>query len=128
MSEKQDAERRMSVAWRENIEVIAGQYSPRDTRESWLARAARRAGITYRQAKGLYYGETTDPKVSVADRVRSAAGKARSEALALAGEYEAIAGRINALRHTDEDFHCNEIAALIATARALRDLAGTGDS
>lgn len=36
---------------------LAGPRGWHDTRESWLARGARRAGITLRRAKALFYAE-----------------------------------------------------------------------
>jgi hypothetical protein len=33
-----------------------------DTREHWLDAVARKAGISYRAAKGIFYGEITDPE------------------------------------------------------------------
>lgn len=36
---------------------LAGQRGWHDTRESWLARGARKAGITLRRAKALFYEE-----------------------------------------------------------------------
>ena len=107
------------VQWRDEITIIAGVYQPSDTRESWLARAARKAHISFRQAKAFWYGECTDPRYSVALRVRSAADQARKEAAQLASQFESIAGGLNA---RDPDFHVHEIVALIDTARALRGL------
>jgi hypothetical protein len=105
------------LSWADEIEVIAGPRLANDTRESWLARAARRAGITFRQCRALYYGETVDPKVSVAIGVVAAAQAARREAAALASRFEAAAGGLNAI---DSDFHSSDIAALIHAARRLR--------
>lgn len=110
---------KMDTIWREEITVIAGPYSPSDTRESWLSRAARRAGVSVRTAKSLFYGETIDPRDSVAQRVRGAAAQARKSAIEQARQYEHIAA---SLAHKDEDFHGADIVALIDTARALRGL------
>jgi len=125
MSEKSD-ENRMGRAlnWRDDLSVIAGPLQPGDTRESWLSRAARRSKISFRQAKALWYGECHDPKYSVALSVRSAAERARHEAIELAGRFETIAGGLNA---KDQDFHSEDIVALIGAARALRNLDSTGD-
>lgn len=121
MSECSDGKRKMSraVVWAAEIRVIAGPVMPGDTRESWLARAARKAGITYRQCKALFYSETVDPKHSVASGVLEAAAKAREEARALAAQFETIAGSLNA---KDPDFHSEDVLALIDTARTLRGL------
>lgn len=110
-----------AVNWSEMIGVIAGPMAPSDTRESWLARAARRAGITYRQAKALRYGETRDPKHSVAVSVLSAADRARideamCDARKTAENYHRFA---EMLTHVDADFHRHQIDALVAAARIL---------
>lgn len=57
---------------REAIVAIAGGREDADNRESMIRRAASRAGISYRQAKGLYYGETKDPRASIAQRINQA--------------------------------------------------------
>jgi len=62
------------------IMTLAGPRGENDTRESMLARAARRAGISHRQARALYYGEAKDPKSSVVERVRSTLKKANEKA------------------------------------------------
>ena len=54
------------------IVALAGSRSWSDSRESMIARAARKAGLTFRQARSLYYGETADPKFSVVQKVREA--------------------------------------------------------
>lgn len=131
MSESSNGKRKMSAAvnWSEMIGVIAGPKLPGDTGESWLARAARRAGITYRQAKALKYGETTDPKHSVASRVLSAAdqakiAQAKHHATELADIFQSTA---TSLRNVDEDFHRPDIDALVAAARVLGAVDRAGD-
>lgn len=66
--------RAMSIAaeMHQSIRTLAGPRGENDTRESMLARAARRAGISQRQARALFYGEAKDPKSSVVERVRAA--------------------------------------------------------
>lgn len=108
-----------AINWRDEIALVAGPYD--GNRKGWLSRAARKSGATYRQIKALYYGETTDPKLSVAESVLAAA---RVEAMALASQFESIAGGLNA---TDSDFHCHDINALIDTARKLRGLDSAGN-
>lgn len=51
---------------------LAGPKDWIDTRQRWLERAARRAGISFRAAKALYYGETPDPRSSVVEKIRAA--------------------------------------------------------
>jgi hypothetical protein len=124
---KAKTENRMSttVNWKGEIGTIAGAFLPSDTKESWLARAAAAAKVSFRQVRSLYYGQTTDPKYSVAVKVLSAADRARleeaqSDARKVADIYR---GRAEALAHIDEDFHRPEIDALVTAARIL----GGGD-
>jgi tRNA C32,U32 (ribose-2'-O)-methylase TrmJ len=61
------------------IAALAGPRGLYDTRESMLARAARRAGITFGQAKRLFYAELPNPSASLADKVRAAAAAAQED-------------------------------------------------
>lgn len=106
-----------TLDWQQYISEVAGPMKNSDTRESWLARAARRSRISYRQIKALYYGQTKDPRTSIAIGVLSAADKARAEASALASQFENLAGSLNA---KDEDFYSPDVLALIDAARRLR--------
>jgi hypothetical protein len=107
---------------RELVEAVAGPRTINDSRESWLRRAARLAGTSYRQAKSLFYSEITDPHHPTVTKFKEAAG--RHEARLIAQQFERAAV---ALDHRDSDFHCNDIAALLHAARALRNLDSTGD-
>ena len=49
-----------------NLIAVAGERKWSDTRESWLSRAAKECGITYRAAKSILYGETENPRGGVA--------------------------------------------------------------
>lgn len=119
MSETSDGFWKMSsvLDWAGQIGVIAGPYQSSDTRESWLARAARKAGITHRQCKALYYGEITDPKTSVAYGVLKAAEEARSSALKLAATFETAAGK---MQNGNADVYREEILLLVREALRLR--------
>jgi hypothetical protein len=55
-----------------SIEQLCGPRDFHDTRESWLARGARRAGISYRAAKAFFYRETRNPRSSDVEAVRAA--------------------------------------------------------
>ena len=57
---------------RDAIIEIAGERGAFDTRQSWLARAARRAGISVSMATRLFHEYVDDPKTSIVERVRSA--------------------------------------------------------
>ena len=119
MSETSDEKMGRVLNWQSEISAVAGPMLAGDTRESWLARAAHRSRLSFRQVKALYYGECKDPKTSVAIGVLSAANKARNEASELASRFESLAGGLNA---KDADFHGADILALIDAARALRGL------
>ena len=106
-----------TVDWQTEISAIAGPYRPSDTRESWLARAARKSTATFWHIKALYYNELTDPKYSVAYKVLSAAEKARAEASELASRFESLAGAMNG---ADKNFHSEDVLMLIHAARQLR--------
>lgn len=97
-----------SARMRELIAAVAGPRLWSDTRESWLARAARGAGISYRQVKSLWYAEITDVNHRSARLMRDAAEK-----------YEALAFSLN---HMDAEFHQHDIAALLDLARSIRNL------
>lgn len=72
----------MSIAaeMHQSIRTLAGPRGNHDTRETMLARAAWRAGISSRQARSLYYQESKDPKSSVVERVRAAIARANQKA------------------------------------------------
>jgi hypothetical protein len=110
-----------SINWQAEISAIAGAIGIHDSRESWLRRAARKAGLTEWHVKALFYGELKDPKWSVAYKVLSAAekarlGEARRDAKQIADIYLSTAAT---LAHTDSDFHSTAIASLVEAARIL---------
>jgi hypothetical protein len=97
----------MSVAleMKSSIVALAGARSDCDTRESMIARAARRAGIGFRIAKAFYYGETRNPRSDAVEKVRAAVRqtqeqRARREAIELANR---IATLEAALRSANPD-------------------------
>ena len=118
MSEKFSRSRKV----RELVEAGGGPMRANDNRESWLRRAARMAGTSYRQAKALFYSEISGPYHPTITRFKEAAGK--HEAIQLAEQYERVAV---ALDHRDSDFHSNDIATLLTQALALRNLVGPGN-
>ncbi len=109
---------------REAVAAVAGPKEWSDTRETWNARAARRANVSYRQAKALFYGEITDPEHKAVRRMRDAAVRyGQAEAQEMAARFETIAEAMNA---GNADRYSKDIAALLDAARALRGLAGAG--
>jgi hypothetical protein len=113
----------MSV--REAIGVIAGPRGWGDTRESWLASAARKTkSISFRTMRSLWTGEISEENKpdhwAIREIKRQAAiYKAREEAKNVAAQYESIAER---LVSTDPDFYSADVAALVHAARILRGL------
>ncbi len=107
---------------RELVIAVAGPRTFSDTRETWLRRAARRAGVSFRQVKALWYGEITDPHHRSARLLQDAAMKRAKE---LAGTFENVARRMET---TDPDFFSADVATLISVARQLRGQGGAGDS
>ena len=109
---------------RELVAAVAGERGWGETRESWLSKAARRAGISFRAAKAIFYGEITDENHRAARLLRDAAEqKAKDEAATLATRFETIAGAMNA---SDPDFYSADVAALVYAARTLRGLDRAG--
>lgn len=108
-----------AVNWQNEIATIAGPYT--GNRKGWLARASLRAGTTFRVIKGLYYGEYNNPSHETAQKILTAADKARlqearEDAFKVADYFNRHAA---ALASIDPDFHGPEIDALIAAARAI---------
>lgn len=90
---------------KDGIARLCGPRAVHDNRESWLARGARRAGISYRQAKSLFYSESEDPSGQVVWRVlhalkeldRKAEEKARESGGTLEGRLDAVEAALAAL-------------------------------
>lgn len=110
----------MDGSIRELVAEVAGARSWSDNRKSWLSRAARRAGLSYRSVRALWYGEITDTS-RAARLMRMTAERiaADREMKHLADKFEAMAAR---LRAKDADFHREDAASLCESARRLRGL------
>lgn len=102
---------------RELVVAAAGPRLDTDTRDSWLRRAARNAGTSFRQTKALFYGEINDPHHRTVTKFREAAG--RHEARNLAAQFESLARSLNV---RDQDFYQQDVAALLHAARAISNL------
>lgn len=107
---------------REAITML-GHDAP--TREGMLASAARRAGISFSQAKRIFYGETTDPKASVRQKIERALQKlnerAEAHARAKLNETADIAQLVARAVEVDAELR-REIVALV-----FRKLTGARD-
>lgn len=99
----------LSIEMRQAIIRLGG---PRDwyaTRESWLAKAARNAGITYRTAKSLFYCEAEDPRASVVERIRTAiAARCTQDEVKARDEFSELSARLArleaAMAISDQEF------------------------
>lgn len=126
MPEKK-ADMSTAVNWQTEIATIAGPFN--GSKKGWLARAALKANATYRQIKGLYYGEYKNPSHALARSILTAAEQARiqearRDALATANLLNRHA---ETLAHTDPDFHRQSIDAFREVARVLSSGNSTGD-
>ena len=106
---------------RELVTAVAGPRGEWGGRDRWFEKAARLAGLSYRQVRAVYYGEITDPENISVVKLKEAAGKYESERLA-----EQFDRLVMALQHRDEDFHREDINSLLVAARTLRGLDRTG--
>lgn len=117
MSDKSDGKKMIQTDWRQEVVWVCGPRLETDTRESWFARGAKKAGVQWRQLKALFHREVADPKYSIGERVKSAAAEARKEALEHAAQIESLVSR---MQHTDPDFFGEEVSARLHALNQLR--------
>jgi hypothetical protein len=91
----------------ELVAAVAGPREWGDTRQSWIARAARRANISYRQARAIFYGEIDDPEHKAVRRMQAAIDHQQEKDAAneLADLRSRIARLEALLVSSDADFH-----------------------
>lgn len=93
--------------------ALCGPRSWFENRESWLARGAKIAGITYRAARSCFYKEADYPHVRTVERVRAA--HAKQEAIARE-EYRKLSALIASIEtrmaQGDPDFHSSQAHAM----------------
>lgn len=82
------------VEMQRGIIALAGNRLPSDTRESMIARAARQAGISYRQAKSFFYAETRNPRGNAIEAVRDAVARRTQNEQAAANDLSELRSRI----------------------------------
>ena len=94
----------VAFALKRDLTTLCGPRGEHDTRESWLRRGARAAGISYRQARSFFYCEHGDPRSGAALRVqdalarrRNAAAEQQAEEAAARDEFRAALRRIEIL-------------------------------
>ena len=119
MSDKLDGKKMIQTDWRQEVVWVCGPRLETDTRESWFARGAKKAGVQWRQLKALFHREVTDPKFSIGERVKVAAAEARKEAVQHAVQLESLVSR---MQHTDPDFFGEEINRSVYAINQLRGM------
>lgn len=126
------------VNWGEQIGIIAGEFRPTDTKESWLGRAysevkklnpERAKKLTFRHFSDLFYGRVSDPKYSVASSVLTAADQARIEEAKRDAQVVAkfFNSHAQALAGIDPDRNRSDINAFIEAARIISGGNRSGD-
>ena len=120
-----------SLRMRELIAAVAGPKGWDETRERWLERASRKAGITYRAAKAIFYSEIADPehravrRLAAAARLREKERQARADTATSIGKLVALRASLAAI---DPEFHREAIGQLDEAIRVmggdLRDMEG----
>lgn len=119
MRDKSDGSKMNGTDWRREVVWVCDPRLETDTRESWFARGAKKAGVQWRQLKALFHREVTDPKHSIGERVKVAAAEARKEAIEHAAQIETLVIR---MQHTDPDFHSEDVAAHLHALRQIRGM------
>lgn len=99
--------------------AVGGPMEATDNRKRWLQRIAERTGLSLRVVKAVWHEEQISAETE--RKLKLAAGKHEAANLAVRFEYLA-----QSLRHRDQDFHGEDVAALIHAAHALRGMGGTG--
>jgi hypothetical protein len=109
---------------RQAIITLAGSREWFATRQSWLAKAARSAGISYRSAKSLFYCEAEDPRASIVESVRAAIALRDADAKAKAiDEFAKLSTRLArleaAMAISDADFFGPQIDGVRAATNGI---------
>jgi hypothetical protein len=77
------------------IVAAAGPRLDTDTRETWLRRAADSVGVSFRQARAVYYGEVSGPDCEAVRKFEEAAEKrAREAGTDLADQFDCIVAQL----------------------------------
>lgn len=125
----------LAIDMRNAIIELAGDRAVFDSRERWIARAARVAGVSYRTARAFFYAEHDEPRSSSVEKVRMALARKRKEqtdAEAVSrNEYREIMDRISILEArlnaTDPEFYGEETSRLREMARGAGGVRGAVD-
>lgn len=101
-SSKGARDMRLADEMHDGIVRLAGERGWHETREAWLARAARKAGITCRRAKTFFYREPGAYRAADVEAVRAALAKQHKPPTRVGGTNDtpsALASRLAAFRY-----------------------------
>ena len=106
----------IAIELRNALIAVGGERGWNETRQRWIERAARAAGISFRTGKAIFYCEPSDHRSSAVESLRAAAArKVMQQEDAAANDYADIASRLARLESTlltvDPDFYRHEIDA-----------------
>jgi hypothetical protein len=93
----------IAIEMQQGIKRLAGPRRDGDNFESMIARAARAAGISYRQAKTFFYAESDDPRSKAVEAVRAAVAKHKAASDELTELRNRVARLERLLASKDED-------------------------
>jgi hypothetical protein len=111
------------VEMREAIIELGGNRALFDTRDLWLERAARAAGVSKRMAKSFFYNEPCNPSAEVVESVRAALMNLRTKAKTNASKHDAESIDVEAL---ERRLRKVEDALRLSDADAYRALVDEG--
>lgn len=115
---------KLSMSVRSALITIAGGKPAHGELPRWLGDIAKKVGISYRTARSLWNDEISNPDHLAARAVRDAAEAilAEKEREQHAAQYDTLVAR---LASSDEDFHREDISAILHAAHLLRQMART---
>jgi hypothetical protein len=93
---------------------LCGPREIHDSRESWLRRGARLAGVSYRQVKSIFYGEIQNPEHRAVRAIRETLEREKTRRYGATDDTPAALARRLRVKLNDLDRTRNEIAELVA--------------
>jgi hypothetical protein len=115
--EREDFHMSKMLSGRELVAAVAGPRAWSDTRQSWLNRAAKRAGLSYRTIRAVFYGEINKSDHPCVRLLQIEAQRRMDDA---AARIETLA---RSMHTTDPDFYGADSAALLEAAEHIRGAA-----
>lgn len=115
---------KLSMSVRSALITVAGSKPSHGELPRWLRGIAKQVGLSYRTTRSLWTGEISNPDHLAARAVRNAAEEilAQKEREEHAAQYDTLVAR---LVSSDEDFHREDISAILHAADLLRTMART---